>query len=144
MELCEGLGKRIREERETRGWSQRDLAEKATAKMPPGESVSHQSVQSYELGKQWPTAKPLLAIALALGVNPAYLLDDRAPYAWERTEGGLLAADVRRVAHWMLEVAKHDGPIAVLTEDEMPLVEDPRKGEDGGSRGVGTPLAADG
>lgn len=137
------MGERIRKARDARGWTQRDLAKRIKAKgfivdKEPF-TVSYQSIGYYENDGQAPGADALLAIALTLGVNPAHLLDRRAPETWNpKKEGGLLAADVRRVAHWMLDYAKEDGPIMpMVSEGEAPVVGDPKKKEK--SRGTRKP-----
>jgi len=60
------LAKRLREARETRGWSQGDLARRV--------GIKPQTIQAIEAGK---TKKPqnLTAIARALSINPEFLLD---------------------------------------------------------------------
>ena len=65
--LAVKLGERIRKLRTERGWSQRDLARRA--------SIASKSVISYyELGERFPTYETLLRLADVFGVSTDYLL----------------------------------------------------------------------
>ena len=65
--LAVQLGERIRKLRSDRGWSQRELARRA--------SIASKSVISYyELGERFPTYETLLRLADTFGVTTDYLL----------------------------------------------------------------------
>ena len=74
--VAAALGERIRKLRESRGWSQRDLARRA--------GIASKSVISYyELGERHPTLENLVLLAKVFGVPTDYLLlgddADKAP-----------------------------------------------------------------
>src|SRR5882757_5736738 len=66
-----GLGRRIRTERETRGWSLADLAGRAT--------VSKAMLSKIERAEASPTAVTLSRIATAYGLTMAALFEAAAP-----------------------------------------------------------------
>lgn len=63
--LLRYVGANVRRLRETRDWTQKDLADKA--------EVSWRSVQDLERGSGNPTLKLVIAVAQALRVDPADL-----------------------------------------------------------------------
>ncbi|NLO88960.1 MAG: helix-turn-helix transcriptional regulator [Clostridia bacterium] len=65
------IGSRIREARELRGMSQKELAEKISKKI--GKKLSVDAVGSYEREKRKPPYDTLVAIADVLGVSVDYL-----------------------------------------------------------------------
>lgn len=68
------LGRRIRDRREARAWTQRDLAEKV--------GLSHGAVALYETGRRQPDLETLQRLAHVLGTSISYLVgetDDPSP-----------------------------------------------------------------
>ena len=62
----EGMGKRIKESREKKGYKQGDLAEKT--------GIGRSSIGSYEIDSETPPYANLIKIAQALNVSTDYLL----------------------------------------------------------------------
>jgi transcriptional regulator with XRE-family HTH domain len=73
-----GLGDNIKRARKAKGWTLRDLSEKA--------GVSHTSIARYEQGDRSPSYKNLLRIAGALNVDASELADQKASAPIERPE----------------------------------------------------------
>lgn len=61
-----GLDQKIRKLRESRGWSQADLARKA--------GITRSAVSTYEQGQRTPSADVIRCFARAFGVSADYLL----------------------------------------------------------------------
>ena len=83
LEIMEGFGKRLREARERRGLSLKELAERA------GAHVSNLSC--YETGKRIPSLELFITIAGVLGVSADYLLGSATE------EGMLFSEEVRSI-----------------------------------------------
>lgn len=64
------LGERIKTLRETRGWSQKDLAARA--------GITKSAISTYEQGVRTPSADVLCSFAKAFGVSADYLLGLRS------------------------------------------------------------------
>lgn len=64
-----GFGRRLRELREAKGWSQRQLGEAAGG-------VKQQAIAKYELEANTPTWVMVLKLARALGVQPNDFLEE--------------------------------------------------------------------
>lgn len=124
--IVPGLGKRLKEAREGRGLSQDDVAER-TEEL--GESVSKNAISRIENDHMSPTAGVLLSLCRALQVDPNDVLE------WTTTDKDEFAAEVRKVARWMLRLAEEGDIAPVLSEEELP----PRDERTGKGRGVGTP-----
>ena len=60
------LGQKIKQLRESRGWSQADLARKA--------GVTRSAISTYEQGQRTPSADVIRCFAKAFGVSADYLL----------------------------------------------------------------------
>lgn len=68
MDICKQFGKKVRELREAKGWSQEDLAD---------ESGLHRTyVSGIERGVRNPTIRIVSRLAEALGVGPSLLLEE--------------------------------------------------------------------
>ncbi len=61
-----GLDQKIRQLRESRGWSQADLARRA--------GITRSAVSTYEQGQRTPSADVIRCFAIAFGVSADYLL----------------------------------------------------------------------
>ena len=83
LEIMECLGKRMREARERRGLSLKELAERT------GAHISNLSC--YETGKRIPSLELFFKIAMVLGVSADYLLGS------VEEEGVLFDKDVRSI-----------------------------------------------
>ena len=70
-DIYASIGKNIREARETRGWTQEQLAEKA--------SMHAAFLGQIERGVKKPSLKTLKQVADALGLKAGELLDEAAP-----------------------------------------------------------------
>jgi transcriptional regulator with XRE-family HTH domain len=94
-------GDRLREIREKRGLSQRELAERC--------NISDLQVHRYEVGKNDPSASILGVMAGTLGVSTDYLLgivSNPDPHA--------LPNDLEEAEHDLLETYRRDGWLGVL------------------------------
>lgn len=83
------IGKRITEARQRRGWSQETLAERA--------GVTQGAVTNWERGIRLPRGRQMLALAEALGVSPAWIMEPL--YGHPELAGASLpdqVADLRR------------------------------------------------
>lgn len=65
-----GFGRKLREHREAKGWTQSHLGEQAEPVM------SYQNIARLERGEREPTWPVVLRLAKALGVSPDAFLDD--------------------------------------------------------------------
>lgn len=72
----ERFSKHLLKEIVDRGWSQSELARRATTFMPDGKVVGRDSISKYIKAQFLPNPGHLKAIADALGLDPADLLDD--------------------------------------------------------------------
>lgn len=131
-QIVPGLGKSLKDAREERGWSQDDLASRTEAL---GEPVSKNAISRIERDLMSPTAGVLLSLCRALEVDPNEVL------RWSESDADQFAADVRKVARWMLDVSGDEARFReIVAAYDEPTLEDPRDGKDGkGARGVGTP-----
>lgn len=74
------FGKRLREILAEKGWSQADLARRASTLLPdPGRDIGRDMISNYINGVTLPRADSLHAIAKALDMSPKDLLSDEAP-----------------------------------------------------------------
>lgn len=71
--LYADVGRRIRRERELRGWTQDVLASKVT--------LTRSSISNLEAGRQKALLHSVVEIAYALGVPPSRLFPDQVPLA---------------------------------------------------------------
>jgi transcriptional regulator with XRE-family HTH domain len=92
---------RLREARDRRGWSQRELAERC--------GLSEVQVYRYENGKSDPSASHLRHIAEQLGVSADYLLDLSS-----NPHGQLLETDLSKDEGDLVEVFRQEGWIGVI------------------------------
>lgn len=82
------IGERIREERELRGWSQQNLADKT--------GFSRSSIMNWETGRRSPQQKFIEKIAKAMNISPKDLTDEdfereiKAPTLYELMADGIL------------------------------------------------------
>lgn len=66
MSLEESLGRRIRQLREQRGWTQEKLADEA--------GLASRHIQQLEHGERWPRADTLRRLAEAFGIEAEEIL----------------------------------------------------------------------
>jgi transcriptional regulator with XRE-family HTH domain len=92
---------RLREARDRRGWSQRELAARC--------GLSEIQVYRYENGKSDPSASHLSLVANQLGVSTDYLLD-----LSDIPNGQLLETDLNRDERDLIEVLRQEGWLGVI------------------------------
>lgn len=67
LRIASEIGARVREQRESRGWTQRELATASDQR--------EASISNWESGRKLPTVATLQSLAEALGVSLGYLVD---------------------------------------------------------------------
>jgi len=83
------IGGRLREARESRSWSQADLARRL--------GIPQRTLANYELGQAIP-AEVALALLEVAGLSPSWLLHGRGPMSGAGPTTARLAAELRSAA----------------------------------------------
>lgn len=98
--MTKSIGDRIRELRESRNWTQDDLAEKA--------GLNRVTIAKYETEKVEPKSKTLSKLADVLEVTPDYLLNGNMEMSDDEKEVWELREQVRRdpERHYLFSVAR--------------------------------------
>jgi transcriptional regulator with XRE-family HTH domain len=106
-----GIGQRIREARSRRGWSQNELASRASVKQP--------TLQRIEAGlRQDPSIRTIAALAAALGMTIDSLVDQAAAIATPHSDASQLAFDA------IEELTRHVAEVEERLEARIRALED--------------------
>lgn len=70
----DGIGERIRQARESKGFTQESLSRLTASRDPEGKGISRSVLAYYEKGKYKPGSRELRILFLALGVTPNWLI----------------------------------------------------------------------
>ncbi len=70
----DGIGERIRQAREAKGFTQESLSRLTASRDPEGKGISRSVLAYYEKGKYKPGSRELRILFLALGVTPNWLI----------------------------------------------------------------------
>jgi transcriptional regulator with XRE-family HTH domain len=99
----------LRNLRQTRGWTQAELAHRAgviSKERYDGPEISGGTISAYELGHRVPTLKTLRPIADALGTDVAFLLDVKGGMMLSKVE--LLEIMLEKANQEILDVARKE------------------------------------
>lgn len=98
-----------------RGWSQTELASRASELMPPGQKLEKYSVSVYVSGKSFPEPMRLDAICRALGVPPSSLVPGYEGIG--RLSGGARSLEVSDAGDGMMWLIVHKRlPLSVVLD----------------------------
>jgi transcriptional regulator with XRE-family HTH domain len=97
-----GFAQKLQARMAAKGWSQKDLAERATLQLPEGAPVvSPSNISKYVNAREMPTPVKMLAIATALGVKPEDLVNTDAVNAVGRNAAKVSITDIGNGRVWM-------------------------------------------
>lgn len=102
------FGDRVKAARKMRGWSQKELADKA--------GTSQQNIQRYETEDREPQSSNLLAISKALGVTVSYLLGTDTDEM--KTETALSADEMRLIQLYRSTDQRGKAAIMAIAESQ--------------------------